>query len=152
MFVSTAVVTFVTNTDMDFLYVQADQSWSYNSLLTIEVAEIGSTLVALSVPALKPFFGKVFTFLDGTFVSSASSRRGSGTTSRRASRFRLTGFRKKESDTHSHPSEIRVRHSIGVENELIGNLKMHNASHSAVVSSATAQSIGSRRSEEPIWA
>lgn len=54
---------------------EADESWSYDLLLTIEVSEIGSTLIALSAPALKPFFGSVFEFLDRTFISTASKDR-----------------------------------------------------------------------------
>ncbi|KAK4540017.1 hypothetical protein LTR36_009833 [Oleoguttula mirabilis] len=47
-----------------------DESWSYDPLLAVESSEIGSTLIALSIPALKPFFGSVFAFLDRTFVST----------------------------------------------------------------------------------
>jgi hypothetical protein len=43
-----------------------DMSWSYNPLLAIESAEIGSTLIALSIPALKPLFGTLFASLDMT--------------------------------------------------------------------------------------
>lgn len=39
---------------------EADESWSYDPLLAIEVSEIGSTLIALSIPALKPICGSVF--------------------------------------------------------------------------------------------
>ena len=31
-------------------------SWFYNPLLAVEVAEIGATLIALSVPGVKPLF------------------------------------------------------------------------------------------------
>ncbi|OAR01906.1 hypothetical protein LLEC1_07647 [Akanthomyces lecanii] len=37
---------------------EADMSWSYNPMLGVEVAEIGATLIALSVPGLKPIFDK----------------------------------------------------------------------------------------------
>ncbi|KAK5115807.1 hypothetical protein LTR85_009401 [Meristemomyces frigidus] len=43
---------------------EPDESWVYDPFLAIEVAEIGSTLIALSIPALKPFFGTLFAFLD----------------------------------------------------------------------------------------
>lgn len=43
---------------------QPDESWVYDPFLAIEVSEVGSTLIALSIPALKPFFGAVFDFLD----------------------------------------------------------------------------------------
>jgi hypothetical protein len=45
-----------------------DESWTYDPFLAVEVAEIGSTMIALSIPALKPFLGSVFSFLDRTFV------------------------------------------------------------------------------------
>jgi hypothetical protein len=47
----------------------ADESWTYDPFLAVEVSEIGSTMIALSIPALKPFVGSVFAFLDRTFVS-----------------------------------------------------------------------------------
>ena len=48
------------------------------------------------------------------------------------------------------PGEIRVRHSLAIEHEMLGDRKWNDASTSAVVSSAREQSIGSDRSEEPI--
>ena len=45
---------------------EADESWSYDYLLAIEVSEIGSTLLALSVPALKPLFGSIMASLGRT--------------------------------------------------------------------------------------
>ncbi|KAJ5894039.1 hypothetical protein N7495_005730 [Penicillium taxi] len=38
----------------------ADGSWPYNQMLCVENAEIASSLIALSVPALKPAFGNMF--------------------------------------------------------------------------------------------
>ena len=35
---------------------EPDMSWYYNPLLAVEVAEIGSTLIALSIPGVKPLF------------------------------------------------------------------------------------------------
>ncbi|KAK0614876.1 hypothetical protein B0T17DRAFT_479406, partial [Bombardia bombarda] len=35
-----------------------DQSWAYNPMLAIEVSEIGATLMALSVPGIKPMFDR----------------------------------------------------------------------------------------------
>jgi len=131
---------------------EPDQSWSYNGLLTIEVAEIGSTLVALSVPALKPFFGKFFTFLDTTWITNASSRNGSKRESKRESGFGLVNWRRKEGSTQSAPSEIAVRHSLAVTNEQQGIHKW-NTSHTAIVS-AGGHSIESGRSDEQLdyWA
>ncbi|KAM3512643.1 hypothetical protein MY11210_003737 [Beauveria gryllotalpidicola] len=37
---------------------EADMSWEYNPMLGVEVAEIGATLIALSVPGVKPIFDK----------------------------------------------------------------------------------------------
>ncbi|OAA69678.1 hypothetical protein ISF_02948 [Cordyceps fumosorosea ARSEF 2679] len=55
---------------------EADMSWEYNPMLGVEVAEIGATLIALSVPGVKPVFDK---FVLGK--KDASS--GSGSTSHR---------------------------------------------------------------------
>ncbi len=35
-----------------------DMSWSYNPMLAVEVSEIGATLIALSVPGIKPIFDR----------------------------------------------------------------------------------------------
>jgi hypothetical protein len=35
----------------------SDNTWYYDPQLAIEMSEIGATLIALSVPALKPLFG-----------------------------------------------------------------------------------------------
>lgn len=48
---------------------EADESWSYDYLLAVEVSEIGSTLVALSIPGLKPLFGSLFASFDKSFSS-----------------------------------------------------------------------------------
>ena len=54
----------------------SDGSWYYDPQLAIEVAEIGGTLMALSVPGLKPLFGLLYEKLRSTVNSSA--RRSSG--------------------------------------------------------------------------
>lgn len=40
-----------------------DGSWAYNAMLAVENAEIAGTLIALSVPALKPLFVNLFSRL-----------------------------------------------------------------------------------------
>lgn len=40
-----------------------DGSWAYNAMLAVENAEIAGTLIALSVPALKPLFVSLFSRL-----------------------------------------------------------------------------------------
>ena len=52
-----------------------DGSWYYDPMLAIENAEIGGTLIALSVPGLKPLFGSWFVHLTGT-ESKSQSRSG----------------------------------------------------------------------------
>ena len=55
----------------------ADESWAYDPMLAIETSEIGGTLIALSVPGLKPLFDKLFsspgsgTNASSTFQSGA---------------------------------------------------------------------------------
>ena len=53
-----------------------DESWSYDPLLAVEVSEIGATLISLSVPAMKPFFGKLFTSI-GSTLRSRTTKNGS---------------------------------------------------------------------------
>lgn len=38
---------------------EANQSWSYNPMLAVEVSEIGATLIALSVPGCKPLVDRL---------------------------------------------------------------------------------------------
>ncbi|PHH91759.1 hypothetical protein CDD83_10403 [Cordyceps sp. RAO-2017] len=45
---------------------ESDMSWSYNTLLAVEVSEIGATLIALSVPGIKPAFDKFIMRKSGT--------------------------------------------------------------------------------------
>ena len=42
-----------------------DSSWNYNPMLAIENAEIGGTLIALSIPGLKPLFDRFFKKVGG---------------------------------------------------------------------------------------
>ncbi|KAJ5939769.1 hypothetical protein N7466_002903 [Penicillium verhagenii] len=51
-----------------------DGSWAYNPMLCVENAEIAGTLVALSVPALKPVFGNIFSQLTEYTGSRTRSR------------------------------------------------------------------------------
>ncbi|KAK1775486.1 hypothetical protein QBC45DRAFT_422080 [Copromyces sp. CBS 386.78] len=37
---------------------EMDMSWTYNPMLAVEVSEIGATLIALSIPGIKPMFDK----------------------------------------------------------------------------------------------
>ena len=37
---------------------EMDMSWTYNPMLAVEVSEIGGTLIALSIPGIKPGFDK----------------------------------------------------------------------------------------------
>ncbi|KAJ5689936.1 hypothetical protein N7462_004328 [Penicillium macrosclerotiorum] len=55
----------------------ADGSWAYNPMLCVENAEIASTLIALSVPALKPVFGNLFSHLT-EYTSSHTRSRSAG--------------------------------------------------------------------------
>jgi hypothetical protein len=45
----------------------ADGSWFYDPMLAIENAEIGGTLITLSMPGLKPLLGTCFTRIDRSF-------------------------------------------------------------------------------------
>ncbi|KAJ6102862.1 hypothetical protein N7486_005289, partial [Penicillium sp. IBT 16267x] len=52
----------------------SDGSWAYNPMLCVENAEIAGTLLALSVPALKPVFGNMFSRLTEYTGSRTRSR------------------------------------------------------------------------------
>ncbi|KKA30173.1 hypothetical protein TD95_001185 [Thielaviopsis punctulata] len=54
---------------------EADMSWSYNPMLGIEVSEIGGTLIALSVPGIKPVFDLMFGKLRDASKESYGSAR-----------------------------------------------------------------------------
>ncbi|GIJ91847.1 hypothetical protein Asppvi_010822 [Aspergillus pseudoviridinutans] len=56
----------------------SDGSWAYNPMLCVENAEVSSTLIALSVPALKPVFGNVFSHLTEYTVRHTNSRSAGG--------------------------------------------------------------------------
>lgn len=55
--------------------VATDISWPYGPMLAIESAEIGATMIALSVPALKPLFGSLFTKFTNSYESRSKSTR-----------------------------------------------------------------------------
>ncbi|KAJ5098749.1 hypothetical protein N7532_005750, partial [Penicillium argentinense] len=55
----------------------ADGSWAYNPMLCVENAEVASTLIALSVPALKPVFGSLFAHIT-EYTSSHTHSRSAG--------------------------------------------------------------------------
>ncbi|KAJ5782306.1 hypothetical protein N7457_004080 [Penicillium paradoxum] len=53
---------------------KADGSWFYNPLMCVENAELAATLIALSVPALKPVCGNLFAHLTEYTSSHTLSR------------------------------------------------------------------------------
>ena len=65
-------------------------SWSYNPMLAIEVSEIGATLIALSVPGIKPLFDK-FVLRKGPTTTSSGSHFNSGGSRSRKNTLRRTG-------------------------------------------------------------
>lgn len=62
-------------------------SWAYNPMLAVEVSEIGATLIALSIPGIKPIVDKFIlrkaigntTESGGSTYKNESSRRSKGT-------------------------------------------------------------------------
>lgn len=65
-------------------------SWSYNPMLGVEVSEVGATLIALSVPGVKPLFDR--------FILRKDSVTGSG-----SSKYARTG-----ENTHSRGTALRT--------------------------------------------
>ncbi|KAH8433767.1 uncharacterized protein LDX57_011401 [Aspergillus melleus] len=70
-----------------------DGSWAYNPMMGIENAEIAGTLIALSVPALKPVFGNLFSHLTEYTTSSRNNRSGSAHLRTQSTRMRSTAVR-----------------------------------------------------------
>lgn len=52
-----------------------DESWTYDPMLAVETAEIGATLIALSVPGLKPIVDRLLGRDSGIQSSSSPYRR-----------------------------------------------------------------------------
>ncbi|KAH7131562.1 hypothetical protein B0J13DRAFT_626634 [Dactylonectria estremocensis] len=72
---------------------QADQSWSYNAQLGVEVAEIGATLIALSVPGVKPLVDKFVLRKDLSKGSTGDTRYGKAGSSARGTALRSLNLR-----------------------------------------------------------
>ncbi|CAI7635309.1 unnamed protein product [Penicillium palitans] len=102
-----------------------DGSWAYNPMMCVENAEIAATLVALSVPALKPVFGNLFAHLTEYTSSHTRSRStkmpslghsktiGSGAVSSTRDSKRLINWSKIGKDDYEMmPSEISVSRDI----------------------------------------
>ncbi|KAF4449596.1 hypothetical protein F53441_7163 [Fusarium austroafricanum] len=71
-----------------------DMSWAYNPMLAIEVSEIGATLIALSVPGVKPLFDKFILRRDVTKGdSTGKSRYGQQHSSKGGTALRSLHFR-----------------------------------------------------------
>merc|ERR1712000_733634 len=68
----------------------ADMSWAYNPMLAIEVTEIGATLVALSIPGVKPFVDKCIFRRD---VNSETDTKGISNYGNQSSRHNDTALR-----------------------------------------------------------
>ncbi|KAI5243074.1 hypothetical protein E4T42_07494 [Aureobasidium subglaciale] len=66
---------------------RTDGSWYYNPQLVIEVAEIGGTLIALSVPSYKPILSRWYGQMKSTVEAShgPSSKYGAGVSNRKSS-------------------------------------------------------------------
>ncbi|KAK7423395.1 hypothetical protein QQZ08_009072 [Neonectria magnoliae] len=73
------------------------QSWSYNPMLGVEVSEIGATLIALSVPGVKPLFDKFIMRKDASIGSTGDTRYGKGNTSGRGTALRSLNLRPEHS-------------------------------------------------------
>ena len=82
-----------------------DGSWYYNPMLVVETAEIGATLVALSVPGLKPLLGRWFEIWNHSAVPASTTTNGIQTYGSMHTR-RMKGGTKLESET-----ENRTRHT-----------------------------------------
>ncbi|KAF2159130.1 hypothetical protein M409DRAFT_61083 [Zasmidium cellare ATCC 36951] len=77
-----------------------DESWDYDILLAVEVSEIGSTLIALSIPALKPFLDKILASFRG-FTSTSGAEANLHSSARPRTR------------SEEHPLELEERSLAG---------------------------------------
>lgn len=104
---------------------RSDGSWAYNPMMCVESAEIAATLVALSVPALKPVFGNLFAHLTEYTSSHTRSRStklhslghsktiGSGAVSSNRDSKRLLNWSKIGKDDYEMmPSEVSVSRDV----------------------------------------
>lgn len=57
---------------------ESDSTWSYDSILSIEVSEIGATMIALSVPGVKPLFDRFILRKDPSAGSNGQTKYGNG--------------------------------------------------------------------------
>ncbi|KPM42124.1 hypothetical protein AK830_g4367 [Neonectria ditissima] len=76
---------------------QPDQSWSYNPMLGVEVSEIGATLIALSVPGVKPLFDRFIMRKDASVGSTGDTRYGKGGSTARGTALRSLNLRPEHS-------------------------------------------------------
>ncbi|KAM0269046.1 hypothetical protein ACHAQH_009843 [Verticillium albo-atrum] len=73
---------------------EPDMSWAYNPMLVVEVAEIGATLIALSVPGIKPVFDRYILrkdiggSTDRAYYHNESGNSGGGSRGHRDTRLR----------------------------------------------------------------
>ncbi|KAF4961258.1 hypothetical protein FSARC_10240 [Fusarium sarcochroum] len=106
---------------------QTDMSWAYNPMLAIEVSEIGATLIALSVPGVKPLFDKFILRQDvATGDSTGKSRYGQQQSSRGATALRSLNFRPEHDVLTSRDTSAE-----GVKNYRTNNVTADNQSENS---------------------
>ncbi|CRK42362.1 hypothetical protein BN1723_000773 [Verticillium longisporum] len=73
---------------------EPDMSWAYNPMLIVEVAEIGATLIALSIPGIKPVFDRfilrkdISGSTDRAYYQNESGNSGGGSRGQRDTKLR----------------------------------------------------------------
>ncbi|WPH01395.1 Hypothetical protein R9X50_00424000 [Acrodontium crateriforme] len=104
----------------------ADESWSYDPLLAVENAEIAATIIALSVPALKPLLGKwasIFTAVFKGDEDSDGAKCGRGIGYRLRSLSKNSGLvpskRKSSAPAHAIPERPKKPGSNGSDGSLL---------------------------------
>ncbi|KAG0157703.1 hypothetical protein PDIDSM_4888 [Penicillium digitatum] len=102
-----------------------DGSWAYNPMMCVENAEIAGTLIALSVPALKPVFGGLFTRINeytssrtrshSTKITSLSHSKTTGTgasSSKRDSKRLISWSKIGKDDYEMMPSDASLSRDV----------------------------------------
>lgn len=96
---------------------KADQSWSYNAQLGVEVAEIGATLIALSVPGVKPLVDKFILRKDLSKGSTGDTRYGKQSNNSRGTALRSLNLRPEHSVLGSRDTSAEGRANFRSANQ-----------------------------------
>ncbi|KAF4466389.1 integral membrane pth11 [Fusarium albosuccineum] len=105
---------------------QPDMSWAYNPMLAIEVSEIGATLIALSVPGVKPIFDK-FILRRDVSTGDSNGNYGKPSTGSRGTALRSLNFRPEHDILTSRDTSAEGRKAYRTKNQSTDNQSENSA-------------------------